>query len=87
MTHYAHLSHEQRKIIRLGALLHKPVAEIARIIGKHRSTVYRQIRRNTDPDPRLNYSDMLAYQLYMERRAKCGPRRKIQGPLKQHIEQ
>ncbi|MEM9279016.1 MAG: helix-turn-helix domain-containing protein [Pseudomonadota bacterium] len=54
---YSQLSLEERRL--LDQLHHKqiPVAEISRILGRHRSTVYRELKRNKFVDqemPELN---------------------------------
>ena len=46
MTNYNHLGQEQRYQIEALLAVRKPVLEIASIVGCHRSTIYREIRRN-----------------------------------------
>ncbi len=83
MNSFSHLSPGQRRIIDLGLLLEKPVSEIAHLTGRHRSTIYREIKRNSDK--KAGYSDLYAHQCYRLRRLEGGPRRKIRGPLKKRV--
>jgi transposase, IS30 family len=46
--HYTQLTLVERKYIRSRLTLRRPVRQIAHVLGKHPSTVYREIRRNTN---------------------------------------
>lgn len=46
MGHYRHLSIEEREDVMLLAQQHRGVREIARAIGRDKSTVSRELRRN-----------------------------------------
>lgn len=75
---YRHLNSTERSIISLGCLLEKSTREIAFVVGRHHSTIAREIIRGS-PDKRFGYSNLIARVEYEKRRRKGGPRRKIQG--------
>ena len=43
---YQHLNVEEREIIAIGLASNKSIAEIGKELGRHRSTLWREIRRN-----------------------------------------
>jgi transposase, IS30 family len=70
-------------------LLHKQHSrsEIARTLGRHRSSVSRELRRNSEPDATQPYLAARASRLSHQRRiAKGRASRKIQGPLQELVE-
>jgi len=64
-THkYTQLSLEQRSQLQLLLKMGKSKKEIAKELGVHRSTVYRELKRNAKKDG--GYSARYAEQLYQE---------------------
>jgi IS30 family transposase len=45
--YYSHLDTNERRQLYLGLEAKKSVSEIARCLGRHRSTIYRELDRNT----------------------------------------
>jgi transposase, IS30 family len=69
---YHHISLDERRQIYLGLGAKKSVSEIARHLGRHRSTIYRELQRNTffHEDHSLNgYFPLNAQELAHRRRA------------------
>lgn len=81
---YRHLSSEEKDIIELGQRLRKSSREIAFVVGRHHSTIAREIKRSIPFKP-AGYSAMISQELYENRRRKGGPRRKILGNFKRWI--
>jgi IS30 family transposase len=72
MTNYSHLSQEQRYQIEALLNAKKSASEVADILGCHRSSIYREIKRNRS---RYGYSAMKA-QEKTTRRHTCKPKRR-----------
>lgn len=70
MTHYTHLTQEQRYQISALLQANTPLSEIARIIGCHKSTISREIRRNKG---KRGYRPKQAHRLANKRRAINSP--------------
>lgn len=77
MNHYKHLTLKEREFIMISHHDGIPITEIAKRLGKDRSTIYREIKRNTLND---NYSAIEADSLYKKRREACKPHRKLDDP-------
>jgi IS30 family transposase len=87
MTRYRQLTLEERYQIQAMLGLGICRAEIARQLGRHPSTIYRELARNTDPTTRPPYSPRRATKrLAGLRRRKGAASRKIQGALQELIE-
>ena len=54
---YRHINQTERLNIEVGLNWKKPVKEIATKIGKHRSTIYREIKRNNNTSVDYNFHD------------------------------
>lgn len=72
MRHYTHLTARERETIMCLARSGETVTAIAVEIGRSKSTVSRELARNSTGD---GYSALAASEKYSERRARCGRRR------------
>lgn len=80
---YAHLTPFERGEIHALLKVGKSKAYIAKHLGRDRTTIYRELRRN---NAQSGYSPKKAQQKYQERRAECQPARKIEyPPLWRHV--
>ena len=71
---YNHLTMEERNVIYRMHWLGHSDAEIARCLGRHRSTIGRECKRNADPEGRY-YAGTAQTWANVRRRAICaGPR-------------
>lgn len=79
MNKYKHINQEQR--IQIEALLKAGVkiSKIAELIGMNRSTVYRELKRNSGK--RAGYRAHIAHQLALERKERFRCRRKLSQPV------
>lgn len=74
MSHYHHITQREREYILIYKAQGLSVSRIAELIGRSKSTVSRELKRNTFNDM---YSPLEAQQAYRQRREKCRPKRKI----------
>lgn len=81
---YSHLTPKERLIIALGFELNKPFSEIAKVIGRHRSTIFREHKRHATK--KYGYCNGVAEMRYDENRRRCRKRFRIHGSLKLYIE-
>jgi transposase, IS30 family len=85
---YQQLSLEERYQIQAGLRLRQSQAAIARQLGRHPSTISREIARNSDPRATVPYSPKGAARRAHKRRVVKGEQqRKIQGALRELVEQ
>ena len=77
MRHYTHLTRGERDRIHTMRVQRKGVCEIAREIGRDKSTVSRELRRNGKSN---HYGSATAQRRYEERRKACRPRRRLRDP-------
>lgn len=75
MGHHRHLTLEQREMIMAFRIQGKTIAETARLIGKDKSTVSRELRRNSDASGA--YMACRAEREYRKRRGRCHRRQKL----------
>ena len=77
MSHFKHLTPEEREIILILYSYHCSIDYIAECIERDRSTIYRELKRNT-----INkyYSATAAQAAYEYRRLKCRPKKKLSDP-------
>ena len=68
MREYQQLSLRERFKIKKMLNEHHPIAQIAKSIGRHRSTVYRELSRNVKP--REDYESYRVYELFRKRKKK-----------------
>jgi IS30 family transposase len=73
--HYTHVSFAEREIIRRMLSRHASSAEIARTLGKHRSTITREVKRNTNAAG--IYYEVHAQSALLRRRKKAKARYRI----------
>jgi len=69
MKSYTHFTHEERICLAIFLKLGVSQAEIARILGRSRSTISREIKRNSNKDGA--YNSWRAFALYRWRRKRC----------------
>src|SRR5262249_43824252 len=87
MRTYEQLSQEERYQIEALRRLKHPVSQIAKQLGRHPSTIYRELRRNSDLTCVHPYLARRAQKRAAHRRQLKGEcQRKIQGPLKELVE-
>jgi len=87
MKTYAQLSLEERYQIEARLAMKQSVSHIAKALGRHPSTVYRELRRNSEQRSVKPYTARRAQRFTTGRRiAKGEQQRKIQGELKQLVE-
>ncbi len=88
LKHYRQLTLEQRYQIATLFAMRKTTTEIANAVGTHRTTVYRELRRNgRDGLHKRNYTALAAQQTAGKRRAQKAARsRKIRGDLQRLVE-
>ena len=77
MSHYKHLTPEEREIILVLYSYHCNIQYIANCIDHDRSTIYRELKRNTI---HKYYSATAAQAAYEHRRLKCRPKKKLSDP-------
>lgn len=86
---YHQLTEGKRYQIEALLSLKKGVREIADAIGAHRSTIYRELRRNSLEvlnEPKPVYDASPAHMIAQERRKEaCHTRRKVQGNVKSYV--
>lgn len=85
--HSRYLSQDERIIIADMLVLHKSITEIAATLGRNKSTISREVQRNTDP--RSNeYMPYRAQQLSTNRLKRPKPRKVLDyAPLHDYIQQ
>lgn len=80
MKSYTHFTPEERMCLYLLLKINKTVTEIAKELGRNKSTISREIKRNSDENG--NYNPFMAHQKYCERRTKCKRRYRIRPNTK-----
>jgi len=73
----AHFTLVERECLQRLLKRKQSISEIALVLGRHRSTIYREINRNSC---RMGYRPKHAQRLAEERRAACGRRCKLSDP-------
>ena len=73
-----HLTFQEREILYRMKRDEKPIAEIAEALGRHRSTIYRELDRNTG---QRGYRPLQAQRLTQQRREACRRPTKMSHPL------
>lgn len=76
MKPYKHFTLKERESIYLLLKSNKNISEIAKELGRNKSSVSREIKRNTDKNTG-KYNPLEAEQKYCQRRKKCKPRYRI----------
>jgi len=80
-----HLTFQEREILYRMKRFEKPIAEIAETLGRHRSSIYRELGRNTGG---RGYRPQQAQRLADERREVCRQPTKMSNPeLKKYVSQ
>ena len=82
---YHHLTQLERYQIEAGISLGLSINQIAKQIKRHRSTVFRELRRNGHIS-REGYSALYSQQQYKDRREKSKKKLIIKGSLKKYID-
>lgn len=75
---YHHLTTDERETIRVTLSQGAGPSEIAKLIGRNKSTISREITRNGGP---IKYRAHYAQQQYLERRVSCRPSLKVNDPM------
>ncbi len=79
----SHLTFLEREILYRMKRAEKPIAEIATLLGRHRSTIYRELDRNTG---QRGYRPQQAQRLAEERREACRrPAKMSHPPLEKYV--
>ena len=78
MSHYKHITPEEREKILILHSKELSITAIANSIGRNKSTVSRELSRNTVDG---NYSAVSAQAAYEQRRKSCRPKKKLSDPL------
>ena len=83
MSHYQHLSIEERESIWENRIKGKNIREIAKHLGRSPSTVSRELKRNQSPQ---GYRPSAAQEQYQMRRSRSRRRRLLgPGPLRDTV--
>lgn len=77
MCHYKHLTLIEREKIMFFLAQNYSVTDIAKAIGRNKSTVSREIKRNAKED---YYQPSIAHTNYLMRRTACKPHKKLNNP-------
>ena len=77
MRHYKQLSIEDREKARVLLAQKMSFSKIARELGRSKSTITREIRRNSDE--KGNYSAHSAQKKHEKRKKKCGAKKKLEN--------
>jgi len=77
MQHYCHLSLDEREYIMIGNSQNKSITEIANYLGRNKSTISRELHRNSG---KSRYSASVAHELYSNRRLNSHPAYKTSDP-------
>ena len=83
MKPYSHFTEEERICLAVLLKLGTSQAEIARKLNRNRSTISREIKRNSNKDGRYNHHR--AWALYRWRRKRCVRKYVLLDPEKQHF--
>jgi len=78
MSHYKHITPEEREKILLLFSHNYSITFIAESLGRNKSTISRELSRNSFDN---DYSAVTAQAAYLERRKKCRPRKKLDDPV------
>lgn len=78
MSHYNHITPEEREKILLLFSHNYSITFIAESLGRNKSTISRELSRNSFDN---DYSAVAAQAAYLERRKKCRPRKKLDDPV------
>jgi len=86
MCHYKHLSVEDREKIRVFHEQGLSIAETARRLGRNKSTISRELKRNSNT--KNEYSAHKAQKKYKKRKKACGAKRKLENrDARQYVEE
>jgi len=77
MCHH-HLTLEEREMIMKYQAMGFSLSRIAKAIGRNKSTVSRELKRNSVSG---TYLPSAAHDLYLKRRKACHPRHKLDDPV------
>lgn len=83
MSHYHHLSMEEREKILIFSREQKSIRRMASFLGRSASTISREIRRNASK--KADYSAVLADRKYRRRRKNCKRNRLLDTPQRRNL--
>ena len=88
MYHYTHLTPFEREKILFFLTDGKSVTEIVHLLSRNKSTISRELRRNTAPAGQpMSYCPLTAQTLYKRRREACRPHKRLEyAPLHSYIQ-
>ncbi len=78
MSHYKHITPEEREKILFLHSQNCTITYIANSIGRYKSTISRELSRNTMDN---KYSAISAQATYEARRKNCRPKHKLSNPM------
>jgi IS30 family transposase len=78
MSHYKHITPEEREKILILRSKNYTITDIATSIGRNKATISRELMRNSVDG---NYSAVYAQSAYEKRRNSCRPKKKLSDPL------
>lgn len=78
MSHYKHITPEEREKILILRSKDYTITDIATSIGRNKATISRELMRNSVDG---NYSAVYAQSAYEKRRNSCRPKKKLSDPL------
>lgn len=77
MNHYTHFTLKEREILKHFIDIGKNQTEISILLGKNKSSISREIKRNSQNG---EYIPCEAHDRYKNRRFNCKPRKKLDNP-------
>ena len=85
MSHYTHFTTEERELSRELKALGYSICQIAARLGRNKSSVSREFKRNSNKDG--SYSAHAADDRYKQRRKRCGRKPMLQtdSPVKEYV--
>ena len=73
---YKHFTLLEREILQVLLAKGLTIEKIAKLLKKNKSSIYREIKRNSNCD---NYIPVIAEEKYIERRKRCRPMKKLKN--------
>lgn len=77
MNHYTHFTLKERELLKHFLDIGKNQTEISALLGRNKSSISREIRRNSQNG---EYIPCEAHEIYKKRRLYCIPKKKLENP-------